>query len=164
MFDNLTLFGKIFSIIFLPILYLIMIILCFWGGTFVDPAIGLAYSGFPLIIGSAISIFYIIVSIENKKFHPFVFCVIILFLSIIFGNNYIKNKAGRLVEIGTKIENYFKENNLEIMNNSDLNQLNINENINVKVFDNIYFEIEFENDRRFHYNSKCKKIFYKNIP
>ena len=158
--EKLTFWGKLFFVI----IYVIALYLCFYGATFMDPYIGMAYSGLPLIIGFFITVNYLIVSIINKKINPLIFCFVFLIISSFMGKLYINYRVKKLNEIGTKIEEYYKENKTEIFDKKTLeNILNINENVNI-IYNGNSFTVEYINEDRFYYNSNNKKVRFRNIP
>jgi hypothetical protein len=152
--DGITFFGKVFF----SIIFIIALCLCFYGATFDDHYIGMAYYAFPMIIGFFISINFIIVSIKNKKIHPLIFCYVLLIVSQFMGNYYIRYRETKLDEIGNKIEIYIENNNVESLDNDKIkNELNINTNILI-INKGDYYIVMYDKEKRFFYDSRSKKI------
>ena len=138
--------------------------LCFYGATFVDPYLMMGAIFFPIIIGFLMTIIYLIVSIINKKIHPLIFSIVFLIISFFMGKLYINYRVNKLNEIGTKIEKFYKENEVKHLDKEEIKTiLKINENITVVYFNN-GFNVEYKNENRFHYSSIENKVRFRNLP
>jgi Ca2+/Na+ antiporter len=156
--EKFTLLGKII----LFIIFIIALCFCFYGATFYDHYIGMAYYIFPMIIGFLISINFLFVSIKNKKIHPLIFCYVFLFISQIMGKYYLKYRENKLIETGNKIDNYFENKDNENFN-SEIIKDKLDNNILI-IYKDDYYILKYKNEDRFYYHSKEKKIQSKVIP
>jgi hypothetical protein len=137
-------------------------IIAYFGGRIFP--MGLGIIPIPFIIGLIISLYYIKLSIENKKVHFLCFSLIIFIISFIAGinvNNYkIENTRKCLINAGNIIEDYKLKNGIEILTKNDIDNIIISKNIRIEITENTY-KI-FYNDGI--YNSETKEVSFKPRP
>jgi hypothetical protein len=119
-------------------LAILLILVCFLTFGFGMVGIfGIYYGAFFIIIGCIISLIFGIKSVNNHKFNILSLFVFFIIISLFAGwkyGRYIDTKVeNRLSEIGTILENYYKENELKPLNILELKELNIEENIEIHI-------------------------------
>jgi hypothetical protein len=118
----------------------------------------------PFTVGLIISIYYIKISIENKKTHFLCFSVIIIIIAFIAGisvDNYeTQNTKDYLINIGNTIEEYKINHNIHFLSENDIINLNLPDNINIENNGNEYI-LRLKDGI---YNSETKEVSFKPRP
>jgi flagellar biosynthesis protein FliQ len=126
--------------------------------------LGLGIIPIPLILGLIISIYYIKLSMENKKVHFLCFSVIIFIIAFFIGINVdkyeTKNIEKYLINIGNKIENYKIDNDIEYLTENDIEKIIVSENIRFELMGETY-RIFFKDGI---YYSETKNVYFRPRP
>jgi flagellar biosynthesis protein FliQ len=141
---------------------IIFSIIAYFGGRILP--IGLGIIPIPLIFGLVISIYYIKLSIENKKLHFLCFSVIIFIIAFIAGinvDNYeTENTRKYLINAGNIIEDYKLKNGIENLTENDIDNIILSKNTRIELMENTY-KIYFKGGI---YNSETKKVNFRPRP
>ena len=126
--------------------------------------LGLGIMPIPFIIGLIISIYYIKLSIENKKAHFLCFSVIIIIIAFIAGisvDNYqTKNTRNYLINISNTIEEYKVNHDIKYLSENDIINLNLPDNIHIDNNGNEYI-LRYKDGI---YNSETKEVSFRPRP
>jgi len=126
--------------------------------------LGLGIIPIPFIIGLIISIYYIKLSIENKKVHFLCFTVIIIIIAFIAGisvDNYqTKNTRNYLINISNTIEEYKVNHDIKYLSENDIINLNLPDNIHIDNNGNEYI-LRYKDGI---YNSETKEVSFRPRP
>jgi hypothetical protein len=137
-------------------------IIAYFGGIIFP--MGLGIIPIPFIFGLIISIYYIKLSIENKKMHFLCFSIIIFIIAFFVGinvNNYkTENTRKYLINIGSIIEDYKIKNGIENLTENDIDNIILSKNIRIELMENTY-KIYFKDGI---YNSETKEVNFRPRP
>jgi hypothetical protein len=126
--------------------------------------IGLAFIPIPFIIEIIITIYYIKLSIDNKKIHYLCFSVIIFIMAFIVGINVdkyeTKNIEKYLVNIGNTIEEYKIKNNIEYLTEDDILNIGLPKNVYINNNGGNYI-LRYKDGT---YSSEIKGVFFRPRP
>jgi len=126
--------------------------------------LGLGIIPIPFIVELIISIYYIKISIENKRVHMLCFSVIIFIIAFIIGINVdiyeTENTKKCLLDMGNKIEEYMITNNINVLSENDIENIILPKNMRLQLGDDAYRLIF--NDGA--YYSKTKKVHFRPRP
>jgi ABC-type multidrug transport system permease subunit len=141
---------------------IVISIIAYIGGRILP--LGLGIIPIPFIIELIISIYYIKLSIENKKIHFLCFSVIIIIIAFIAGvsvDNYETQKTKNyLINIGNTIEEYKFNHNLKYLSENDIINLDLPDNIHIDNNGNEYI-LRYKDGI---YNSETKEVNFRPRP
>jgi hypothetical protein len=126
--------------------------------------IGLILIPIPFIIELIISIYYLMVSMENKKIHFLCFSVIFFISAVIFGIGFdiyeTENTRKYLMNMGNLVEKYILSNDKKELTDQDIMNINLPRNI---IIDNIgdTYILRYKDGT---YNSETKTVYFRPRP
>jgi len=141
---------------------IIFSIIAYIGGSILP--LGFGIIPIPLIVELIISIYYIKLSIENKKTHFLCYSVIIITIAFIAGisvDNYeTENTKKQLINISNTIEEYKIEHNTNYLSENDIINLNLPDNIHIDNNGNEYI-LRYKDGI---YKSETKDVHFRPRP
>jgi hypothetical protein len=157
---------KFYEIRLLSVAGYISLIICsflaYVGGSILF--IGLGIIPIPFIIELIITIYYIKLSINNKKVHFLCFSVIIFIIAFIVGinvDNYkTQNTRKYLINMGNIIEEYKSKNNIDFLTENDILNIGLPENIFIENYGDNYL-LRYKDGT---YNSETNTVIFKPRP
>ena len=137
-------------------------IVAYFGGTILP--IGLGIIPIPLIFELIISIYYIKLSVENKKIHFLCFSVIIFIIAFIIGINvdvYETEKTRKyLINVSNRIEEYKINKDVKSLSENDIININLPNDIHIDQNGNEYL-LRFKDSI---YNNETKEVHFRPRP
>jgi hypothetical protein len=141
---------------------IIISIIAYIGGRILP--LGFGIIPIPFVIELIISIYYIKLSIENKKIHFLCFSVIIIIIAFIAGvkvDNYETQKTKNyLINIGNTIEEYKINHDIKYLSENDIINLDLPDNIHIDNNGNEYI-LRYKGGI---YNSETKEVNFRPRP
>jgi len=138
---------------------IIFAVVAYFGGRILP--LGLGFVPIPFIIELIMSIYYIKISIENKRVHILCFSVIIFIMAFIIGINVdiyeTENTRKSLINTGNKIEEYMINNNINTLSENDIENIILPKNMSLQLGDDAYRLILKDGA----YYSKTKEVRFR---
>ena len=126
--------------------------------------LGFGFVPIPFIIELALSIYYIKISLENKRVHILCFSVVVFITAFIIGINVdiyeTENTRKSLINMGNKIEEYMINNNINTLSENDIENIILPKNMRLQLGDEAYRLILKDGA----YYSKTKEVHFRSRP